>query len=302
MIILSSLILIFAFIVVNRSKYVTLTYAECNDDPLGTSPYVVPENQSILYYNPNVQLKPPYSTCSWVPEGFTSTPKIDCPQEAQNVLMPRIPLNSCKDLVTSTMRAQSLINNSNSVIYLQNVSTIHCSLAYFSCYTDLENDIIQQMLNKFKWTSFTLAFDDVSCDVSTVSSYLVAVADSLSQKTLFNLVRNLEHLITEKGGVNIKLPRLETFHMTLAGVTYQYSSDCKIEELRTKLLPTLPMKRLGSVRVMILRSASMTQDGETAKYRLCDSVLHLPENLIKYVGTLTLAAEVAAPIRNECPE
>ncbi|CAF4060950.1 unnamed protein product [Rotaria sp. Silwood2] len=201
---------------------------KCIDDPSGVSPYAVPENQSVLYYDPTVQISKnqPFSICTWAPEGSTLTPEIDCPSDSQYVLTPVIPMTT--DLMMSRIaQAQNLIINSSSnssIDYFQNLTSIHCTVDYLSCYNYSEYLMIQDIFTNFIWQSFTITFNDISCDVSTVRSYLFVIADSSSQKKLFRFVHKLEKQIAQNG-IQIKLPRLERFHITLAGVNYAYPSN-----------------------------------------------------------------------------
>jgi hypothetical protein len=103
---------------------------------------------------------------------------------------------------------------------------------------------MQQVLTNFKWNSFIITFNKISCDVTTVGSYLLIEADLLSQEKLFYFIRKLEKQINEQN-IQIKIPRIEKFHLTLAAVNYTYPSDCIINKLKKEL----ENQQFGSVRI-----------------------------------------------------
>ncbi|CAF1186058.1 unnamed protein product [Adineta steineri] len=235
------------------TNYYAQDFSQCIDDPNGTAPYIVPEGQSILYYDPDVTIAAdePFSTCAWVPEGYTDTPARDCPADAQYVLTPSIPMGSSLQLRKTMTRAQRFIINSSankSIIYFQDISTIHCSIQYYSCYNYTEYLIIQKVIKSFIWNSFTLTFDRVTCDVSTNGTYILAKADMSSQRKLFRFVDKLEKQINNEG-VQIKQPRIDKFHLTIAAVNYTYPSDCIVDKLNKQLVPTFKNQQFGSVLV-----------------------------------------------------
>ncbi|CAF1186078.1 unnamed protein product [Adineta steineri] len=226
---------------------------QCIDDPNGTAPYIVPEGQSILYYDLNVTIAAdkPFSTCAWVPEGYTDTPARDCPADAQYVLTPTIPMGSSLQLRKTMTRAQRFIINSSSnksIIIFPNISAIHSTIQYYSCYNYTEYLIIQKVIKSFIWNSFTLTFDRVTCDVSTNGTYILAKADMSSQRKLFRFVDKLEKQINDEG-VQIKVPRIDKFHLTIAAVNYTYPSDCIVDKLNKQLVPTFKNQQFGSVLV-----------------------------------------------------
>jgi hypothetical protein len=155
---------------------------------------------------------------------------------------------SSSSVLTNTIdQAQRFIINSSSntsIIYFQSISTIHCSIQYYSCYNYLEYSTMQQVLTDFKWNSFIVTFNKISCDVTTVGSYLLIEADLLSQEKLFDFVRQLEKQMSEQN-IQIKIPRIENFHLTLVGVTYTYPSDCMINKLKKEL----QNQQFSSVRI-----------------------------------------------------
>ncbi|CAF0855253.1 unnamed protein product [Didymodactylos carnosus] len=223
------------------------------NDNSAPAPYQIPQGQSPLVYPPNVTMVSPYSSCSWVPYGNTTNPQNDCPHGSQNVITPFIPLMLNPTFLATAKLAQTMIKHSvddhnSTIIHTQPLLILHCSLIYFDCYSDEEINIIEQVLENYKWSSFELRLNEIRCHVDTLKAYITAEVDSESASSLWTLVRGIESAISAQG-VKIKQPKIEQFHMTLAIVKYQYPSDCIVSKLKQNLLPFLPSHEFGSKKV-----------------------------------------------------
>jgi len=214
------------------------TANQCQNDPSGTAPYTVPPNQYLTTFVPNVPMKTPYASCTWIPDGAPTNPAQACPPDRQNVFIAFIPLFlDVTTFLPKALLAQTIIRtdvNDQSTI-VKTDPTIHTTLDYFTCYNDTEVAIIQRVMSNFVWHSFTLTINNVSCDVDTEQAYITAQADESTTAQMGPIVHALENQIAQNG-VTIRQPRVERFHMTLAYVTYQYPSDCIVQKLQKTAL------------------------------------------------------------------
>jgi 2'-5' RNA ligase len=137
-------------------------------------------------------------------------------------------------MINAAKQAQLLINQTDSqnVISLERLFGLHTSLNYFCCHSQSEKETIVQVLRKFQWTPKILTYDVFGCnlDHDGVTIYLHAQPNSVGQRTLFTMIREIEQAI-ENAGVPLINKRHQSFHCTLARVNHNYPVDDIVKKI-----------------------------------------------------------------------
>lgn len=108
-------------------------------------------------------------------------------------------------------------------------SSLHLSLNYFCCYSEIDLTTIESVLDSHDWPSIQISFDRpvwrIDSDATAADHYsIIVLADEPSQQRLQKLVADIEGAIRARG-VDIHVTRSdqEPFHSTLGvvnGTTY----------------------------------------------------------------------------------
>jgi len=127
-----------------------------------------------------------------------------CPDTSHNLNFTSILfLSIFPQMINAAKQAQLLINQTDSqnVISLERLFGLHTSLNYFCCHSQSEKETIVQVLRKFQWTPKILTYDVFGCnlDHDGVTIYLHAQPNSVGQRTLFTMIREIEQAIENAG-------------------------------------------------------------------------------------------------------
>jgi hypothetical protein len=128
----------------------------------------------------------------------------------------------------------------NTVLGLEGLLELHCSINYFCCHTPEQQQQIREALKTFQWTSFTIEFDSFGCNLDVhhntsthQAAFLHPIASKASQAVMANFTASIENHL-RSFGIPIYNPRDKAgplFHITAASVTTDFPVDTVVSEL-----------------------------------------------------------------------